>query len=84
MVGIENRPHTKRMALLRTTTSRALFQFALSHCVAFFGSSEWLESAALIATMLELVEAASKLSTDAVCFASILTDQTLTEVTRKR
>ena len=31
MMGIVNRPHTRRMIPLRTRTSTALFQFSLSH-----------------------------------------------------
>lgn len=80
MVGTENRPHTRRMTLLRTTISKALFQFALSHWMLLLGSSEDSESsgfAALIVDMLELVEAPSKLSIYAVCFASILTVKAL-------
>ena len=76
MVGMVNRPHTRRMTPLRTTTSVALFQFDLSHVhdTVLFDSSEALESTgALTVPILEidLVEVFNKLPTDAVYFAAI-------------
>ena len=77
MVGIVNRPHTRRITLLRTTTSTAPFQLSLSHAP-LFDTSEALGS---IVSTLELVEtlAFNKLSRDAVWFAAIL-QQLLFEV----
>ena len=81
MVGIVNRPHTKRMILLRTTISTTLFHFDLSHGPSLFDSEDFevlgttaasaLQSNPLTVANLELVEALSKLSTDAVCFAAM-------------
>ena len=76
MVGMVNRPHTRRMTLLRTTTSVALFQLDLSHVhdTALFDSSEVLEStgALTVPTLeIDLLEVFNKLSTDAVYFAAI-------------
>ena len=74
MVGIVNRPHTRRMALLRTITSRALFQFPLSHCVPLFDFKTLSETAVassnplMVCAKLELIEI---LTTDAVCFVAM-------------
>ena len=69
MVGIVNRPHTKRMTPLRTATSTALFHFALSHVVPFFDSLEALGFATLTDSALKLADA---LSTHAACFVAML------------
>lgn len=74
MVGIVNRPHTRRMTPLRKITSTALFQFSLSHGhVPLFDTSEALPigSVTLILSTLELLGAFNKLSTDAVWFVAI-------------
>ena len=73
-----NRPHTNRMTQLRETTSRALFQFALSHCTPLF-DFEALSGTAVASlyplmtfAKLELVE----LSTDTVCFVAMIAQHT--------
>ena len=82
MVGIVNRPHTNRIIQLRETASRALFQFALSHCTPLF-DFETLSGTAVASlyplmtfAKLELVEVLSKLSTDAVCFVAMIAQHT--------
>ena len=87
MVGIVNRPHTRRMVLLRTTTSRALFRFAFSHgpllrLAASLFDSEWLpervtSTAAASPNPLTVstVVFLNKSSTDAVCFVAIVHQQ---------
>ena len=80
MVGIVNRPHTRRMTPLRTRISRALFQFILSHRPGpnLLDPSEALGFPTQTVSALELVEAFSKLSTDAVCFAAMFATRSRT------
>ena len=83
MVGIENRPHIRRMTPLRTRISTAPFQFILSHGPgpSMLDSSEVLGFPAQTVSALKqvLVEALifNKLSTDAVCFAAIFRVQNM-------
>ena len=91
MVGIVNRPHTRRMMLLRTTTSRALFRFAFNHgpllrLAASLFDSEWLpervtSTAAASPNPLTVstVVFLNKSSTDAVCFVAIVHQQRIYE-----
>ena len=89
MVGIVNRPHTRRMVLLRTT-SRALFRFAFSHglllrpLAASPFDSEWLPAWGRVTSTaaaspnpltVSTVVFLNKSSTDAVCFVAIVHQQ---------